>query len=82
MKEKKIIFTFFVGCMKNIRTFALAKRRLVSSSSLVRTSGFHPGNRGSNPLETTKIKSCLKMAALFIFNVLANETSGHNRQTE
>ena len=25
----------------------------VSSSSLVRTSGFHPGNRGSNPLETT-----------------------------
>ena len=30
------------------------KNTAVSSSSLVRTSGFHPGNRGSNPLETTK----------------------------
>ena len=27
---------------------------MVSSSSLVRTSGFHPGNSGSNPGETTK----------------------------
>ena len=30
------------------------REKLVSSSSLVRTSGFHPGNSGSNPGETTK----------------------------
>lgn len=29
----------------------------VSSSSLVRTSGFHPGNSGSNPGETTTLAS-------------------------
>ena len=29
--------------------------QVVSSSSLVRTSGFHPGNSGSNPGETTKL---------------------------
>ena len=36
--------------------FAASKQdtEVVSSSSLVRTSGFHPGNSGSNPGETTK----------------------------
>ena len=29
------------------------RHEVVSSSSLVRTSGFHPGNSGSNPGETT-----------------------------
>ena len=32
------------------------RHEVVSSSSLVRTSGFHPGNSGSNPGETTKNK--------------------------
>lgn len=29
---------------------------MVRSSSQVRTPGFHPGNRGSNPLRTTKMQ--------------------------
>lgn len=41
--------------------------KVVSSSSLVRTSGFHPGNRGSNPLETTTARNS---GLFFIFAVM------------
>ena len=54
----KIVDIFFIEILVGneiLSTFATSKRHeVVSSSSLVRTSGFHPGNSGSNPGETTK----------------------------
>ena len=53
----KIVDIFFIEILVGneiLSTFAATKRHeVVSSSSLVRTSGFHPGNSGSNPGETT-----------------------------
>ena len=45
------------------KVVSLQRKKSVSSSSLVRTSGFHPGNSGSNPGETTKENEVRKQEA-------------------
>ena len=68
----KNIFKIFIFFLRVIFFFVLlqSQNTAVSSSSLVRTSGFHPGNRGSNPLETTKVHHYFKkwhlMGGLFV----------------
>ena len=53
LKKNKKNYHFLLTVIKKCVPLQ-SQNTTVSSSSLVRTSGFHPGNRGSNPLETTK----------------------------